>query len=113
MQVITYFIYTTAGLLCIYLLLINLYFFWFSRLKTFQPAADIVPATRFSIIIPARNEAENIGTCIQSILKNNYPQNLFEIIVADDFSTDSTPEIVESLSKEFSNTRLIKLGDTH
>ena len=111
MPVITYFIYVTAVLLCIYLLLINLYLFWFSRLKTFQPSADIIPTTGFSIIIPARNEAENIEACIQSILKNNYPQHLFEIIVADDFSTDATPDIVESLSKNFTNIRLIKLGN--
>ena len=111
MPVITYFIYVTAVLLCIYLLLINLYFFWFSRLKTFLPPADIQPATRFSIIIPARNEAENIEACIRSIQRNNYPQNLFEIIIADDFSTDSTPDIVENITKEFLNVRLIKLDN--
>ena len=111
MPVITYFIYVTAVLLCIYLLLINLYFFWFSRLKTFRPPADIKPATRFSIIIPARNEAENIEACIRSIQRNNYPQNLFEIIIADDFSTDSTPDIVENIAKEFLNVRLIKLDN--
>ncbi len=111
MHFINYFIYTTVILLCIYLLLINLYYFWFSRLKIFQPAESIVPVTRFSIIIPARNEAENIEACIQSIQKNNYPQNLFEIIIADDFSTDATPEIVEQLAKEFLNIRLIKLGN--
>ncbi len=111
MPVITYFIYITAVLLCVYLLLINLYLFWFSRLKTFQPPAGTVPVTGFSIIIPARNEAENIETCIQSILKNNYPQHLFEIIIADDFSTDETPAIVENISNSFSNVRLIKLGN--
>lgn len=110
MPVITYFIYVTAVLVCIYLLLINLYLFWFSRLKIFQPD-DMLPATGFSIIIPARNEAENIEVCIRSILKNNYPQHLFEIIIADDFSTDATPAIVETLAKEFSNIKLVKLGD--
>jgi len=111
MQVITYFIYVTAILLCLYLLLINIYFLWFNRLKIFQRAKDAVATTRFSIIIPARNEAENIEACIQSILKNDYPQNLFEIIVADDFSTDKTPGIVEHIAKIFLNVRLIKLGN--
>ena len=109
MPVITYFIYVTAVLLCIYLLLINLYFFWFSKLKPFHPPAVIKPATRFSIIIPARNEAENIEACIRSIQRNNYLQNLFEIIVVDDFSTDSTPDIVENIAREFLNIKLIKL----
>lgn len=110
MHWINYFFYASAFLLCIYLLLINLYFIWFSRLKIFKSAKDIQPATKFSIIIPARNEAENIESCIRSILNNNYPKHLFEIIVADDFSTDATPEIVENISKEFSNVRLMQLG---
>lgn len=111
MQVITYFVYLTAVLLCVYLLLINIYFFWFKKLKIFQPAPHVKPVTGFSIIIPARNEEENISACIQSILKNNYPQHLFEIIIADDFSTDSTPQIIESFSLEFSNIRQIKLSN--
>jgi glycosyltransferase involved in cell wall biosynthesis len=112
MQVISYFVYITAVLLCVYLLLINLYFYWFSKLKTFQPASGLKPVTGFSIIIPARNEEENIGACIRSILKNNYPQNLFEIIIADDFSTDSTPEIVQTLAKEFLNISVTKLSNS-
>ena len=108
MQVLTYFVYLTAISLFIYLLLINLYLYWFKRLKTFQPE-DVQPATTFSIIIPARNEAENIENCLRSILKNNYPKDLFEIIVADDFSTDATPEIVQLLQSEFSNIQLISL----
>ncbi len=110
MQVITYFIYFTAALLIIYLLLINLYLFWFSRLKQFNPKENLKPLTCFSIIISARNEAENIGACIQSILNNNYPKELFEIIVADDFSNDATPAIVESLMQQHSNVKLVTLS---
>ncbi len=108
MQLLIYFIYFTAILLGLYLLLINLYLLWFSKLKSFQPLA-IHPSTTFSIIIPARDEEENIASCLQSILKNNYPKNLYEVIVADDFSTDATPQIVQQLQKEFSNVQLISL----
>jgi hypothetical protein len=31
---------------------VNLYLFWFSRLKIFQPGPDHLPVTGFSIIIP-------------------------------------------------------------
>lgn len=108
MQVLTYFIYITAILLCLYLLLINLYLYWFSKLKIFQPAS-VKPVTGFSIIIPARNEEENIENCIQSILNNNYSKELYEIIVADDFSTDATPEIVQRLQVKYLNIQLISL----
>ena len=111
MQVLTYILYGTALLLCMYLLIVNLYLFWFSRLKVFQPDADHLPVTGFSIIIPARNEERKITACLQSVLKNNYPSSLYEIIVVDDFSTDSTGYIVQNLQKEFSNIKLLSLKD--
>ncbi|HYK47581.1 MAG TPA: glycosyltransferase [Parafilimonas sp.] len=111
MQVLTYILYGTALLLCVYLLIVNLYLLWFSRLKSFQPNAHHVPQTGFSIVIPARNEEEKISACLQSVLKNNYPLSLYEIIVVDDFSTDSTAFIVQDLQKEFSNIKLISLKE--
>ncbi|MEP6465391.1 MAG: glycosyltransferase [Parafilimonas sp.] len=111
MQVLIWFIYITAFLLCIYLLLINTYLYWFNKLKIFS-AGNISFETTFSVIIPARNEAENIESCIRSIQSNNYAKHLFEIIVADDFSTDSTPEIVAALQTEFSNIRIISLKNS-
>ena len=76
----------------------------------FEPGNNVKPVTGFSVIIPARNEAENIAVCIQSILDNNYPKDLYEIIIADDFSDDATPEIVEFFMKSYSNVRLVQLS---
>lgn len=50
-----------------------------------------------TIIIPARNEEDNIATCIRSILNNDYPKELLEIIVIDDFSEDKTATIATDL----------------
>lgn len=108
MQFINYFVYVTAILLFLYLILINLYLYWFSKLKIFD-AHFVTPITTFSIVIPARNEEENIQACIQSVLNNNYPENLFEIIIADDFSTDATPQIVRQLQTKFLNIHVISL----
>jgi cellulose synthase/poly-beta-1,6-N-acetylglucosamine synthase-like glycosyltransferase len=105
---LTIFVYITAALVVIYLVLINIYLYWFSRLAYFEPEI-IIPEITFSVIIPARNEAENIENCIRSILNNNYPSSLFEIIVADDFSTDATPEIVQQLQLKFSNIKIVSL----
>ncbi|MFN0175004.1 MAG: glycosyltransferase [Saprospiraceae bacterium] len=57
------------------------------------------PKSIVTVLIPARNEAENIEPCLKSILKGNYPRNLLEIIVIDDFSEDRTAEIVYQLSE--------------
>ncbi len=49
-----------------------------------------------SVIVPARNEADNIGACIASLLGTTYAR--CEIVIVDDRSTDGTPDIVRSLS---------------
>ena len=69
------------------------------------------PQTKFSIVIPARNEAANIENCIAGILAQNYPSHLFELIVIDDFSEDETAKIVASLALQHSNLRLLRLQD--
>ncbi|MES2864542.1 MAG: glycosyltransferase [Bacteroidota bacterium] len=47
------------------------------------------PKTTFSIIIPFRNEAENLPILLASLEKLNYPTELFEVILVDDESDDS------------------------
>ena len=45
-----------------------------------------------SVIIPARNEEGKIGRCIDSILKQDYPN--FEVVIINDRSTDRTGDII-------------------
>jgi len=56
-----------------------------------QPTGPLV-----SVIIPARNEAENIARCVRSVLTAAYAP--FEVIVVDDRSTDGTGDIVDRLT---------------
>jgi chlorobactene glucosyltransferase len=69
-------------------------------------AAVPQPVPKVSVIIPARNEETNIGACLSSLMKQDYPN--YEIIVLDDGSDDATADIVERLSKGDSRVRLIK-----
>ncbi len=62
---------------------------WFKQKKNFIPK-NFLPTTKISVIIPARDEEGQIESCLDSILKNNYPKELYEIIVINDFSTDNT-----------------------
>jgi cellulose synthase/poly-beta-1,6-N-acetylglucosamine synthase-like glycosyltransferase/peptidoglycan/xylan/chitin deacetylase (PgdA/CDA1 family) len=55
------------------------------RGKRFEPLV--------SVLIPAYNEAENITSAIRSVVHNTYKKK--EVIVIDDGSTDSTPQLVE------------------
>lgn len=55
------------------------------------------PQTKFTVIIPVRNEDDNIHKCLHSILNQNYPKSLFKIIVVDDHSTDDTVSTIKSI----------------
>ncbi|GAC1390335.1 MAG: hydroxychlorobactene glucosyltransferase CruC [Ktedonobacteraceae bacterium] len=49
-----------------------------------------------SIIVPVRNEENNIKRCIRSLLEQDYSQ--FEVIAVDDGSTDATSRLLDELS---------------
>ncbi len=50
-----------------------------------------------SIIVPARNEEDNINRCIRSLLEQDYSQ--FEVIAVDDGSTDNTAHLLDELAQ--------------
>jgi MoaA/NifB/PqqE/SkfB family radical SAM enzyme/glycosyltransferase involved in cell wall biosynthesis len=58
-----------------------------------------------SIIIPTYNRKEKLKRCLESLFKQSYPLELFEIIVVDDGSRDGTQEMVKMLSKNYPNLR--------
>lgn len=104
--------YIVAILLTIlYSLLILLYRRWFLELPTFQKKAEIAPITRFSVIIPARNEAENINQFLPSILEQHYPIELFDVTVINDHSTDDTAQQIKQLQTKYSNLQLLELSE--
>ncbi|MCF8427209.1 MAG: glycosyltransferase [Bacteroidia bacterium] len=84
-----------------YALLILIYFVGWLLIRERKKLVQTEPKNKFTILIPARNEAEQIGACLNDILKQNYPPNLFEIVVINDHSTDTTEAIIrEWMGKE-------------
>ena len=61
-------------------------------LKTDPFKASSAPSTSVSVIIPCRNENEKLPLILKSISEQNYPEELFEVIIVDDNSTDNTFE---------------------
>ena len=68
-----------------------------------------VTDTKVTIIIPARNEAKNIENCLNSLINQQYPANLLQIIVVDDHSTDNTAALVMRYAHH--NVMLLSLKD--
>jgi glycosyltransferase involved in cell wall biosynthesis len=62
------------------------------------PEYDVAPAgsPSVTVIVPARNEAANVGACLESLLSQDY-DNLC-IIAVDDRSIDQTGAIMDSLA---------------
>jgi succinoglycan biosynthesis protein ExoA len=61
-----------------------------------------------SIIVPVYNEAAYIKQCLESILRNEYPRDRFEILVIDGGSTDGTHEIIEQMAKQYPQIIILK-----
>jgi cellulose synthase/poly-beta-1,6-N-acetylglucosamine synthase-like glycosyltransferase len=66
-------------------------------------------STKVTILIAARNEEEKIALTIEDILAQDYPKELFDIIIADDHSTDHTAEIITCYADR--KVKLLQLHD--
>lgn len=62
-------------------------------------------SVRFSIVIPAHNEATFLAVCLQSLVDQSLPAT--EILVVDDHSTDDTAAITDLFATRYPNIRLL------
>jgi len=97
----------TLLLLIPYSVLLLLYRYWWGKSAILTVPDTFTATTSFTILIPARNEEKNIVECLQSIQRLNYPNELIEVIVIDDFSDDATV----STAKQFSGVQVIELKE--
>jgi len=83
-----------ALVLLVYALTIAQLVYGFGKVRPYVTKCDAVPKTFFSIVVPFRNERENLPVLLDSIRKLQYPIDLFEIILVDDFSEDDSVRFV-------------------
>ena len=60
-----------------------------------------------SVIVPCRNEKENIEGCLRSILSQEYPKGEIEFIVVDGMSDDGTRDILLRVMEEDSRLKIV------
>lgn len=71
-------------------------------------APDRQKAPYVTVIVPARDEADNIGRCLYSLLTQDYPVQRLNVIVVDDRSADDTAAIVRKIAANHSQLSLMQ-----
>lgn len=103
-KILTTIFYVTIGLGIFRFLFLMYFSFKQKRRDTSRSITDYQPFV--SVVIAAYNEEKVIGKAIRSILASDYPE--LEVIVVDDGSRDSTAKVVQEISNEYPNVRLIQ-----
>jgi len=78
---------------------IGLVVVWLAN-KPYRLRAGNKQLLSITVIIPVRNEAANIISLLQDLEKQSYPPEKFEVIVADDDSTDDTLPLLKDFQKQ-------------
>lgn len=76
-----------------------------SAIPKLYSGKDLSVFPRVSILIPARNEENNIKKCVVSLLRQDYPN--FEVLVVNDNSEDNTLALLRELEKEYDNLEVL------
>ncbi|MGH7452318.1 MAG: glycosyltransferase, partial [bacterium] len=69
-------------------------------------APTLQSTPRVSVLVPARNEENNIGACLDGLTQQDYPA--LEILVLNDDSTDGTAEIVQTFAAQDQRVKLFE-----
>ena len=76
-----------------------------------QPEWDLIPpddaVPSLTVIVPARNEADNIGATLETLVMQQYTG--LRVLAIDDRSTDKTRQIVDEFAERYSN----RIGAIH
>ncbi len=80
------------------------YLFFYLAVHQYKPGLLKPSKQPVSIIICARNEAENLANFLPSVLEQDYPD--FEVIVVNDCSEDNSYDILGKFMMKYPNLRI-------
>lgn len=75
--------------------------YWILLIFPKRRIKNLIATKKFyiSVVIPFRNEAENLPNVVQSLINQNLPKKDFEVIFVDDHSKDKSLEVLNNLLK--------------
>jgi cellulose synthase/poly-beta-1,6-N-acetylglucosamine synthase-like glycosyltransferase len=97
-------------LMVVYAVLIAYYHAAWNRLPEFV-LPEKNASVFISVIIAARNEEENINGLLQSLYEQQYPKELYEVIIIDDHSTDNTWPLLQEQRFSPMQVKPLQLSD--
>jgi len=62
-----------------------------------------------SVIIASRNEAHNLPILLELLSQQTYPQDLFEIIVVNDRSSDDSDKVLQKYCTKINNLKIVTI----
>ncbi|GAB3284092.1 glycosyltransferase [Larkinella harenae] len=89
-------IYTVLSILLIYAFFTFVLAVIWWRMTVFTDSPTTT-GPKISVIIPVRNEEFTLPLLLKDLQQQSYPADCFEVIVADDSSTDNTLKVIHSL----------------
>lgn len=98
-------------LLTTYTILILLFVIGFDKVSVFQSSLTMPERTNFSVVIPFRNEAENLPVLLDSLKQLKYNKEKLEILLVDDSSEDDSLALVKNFQCENPNITLHLLNN--
>jgi len=106
--------YIKGALLILFLLcfIVQLYYLVsnHSKLAGYKVPDELLPVNiPISVIISARNEAENLRAHLPFILEQNYPD--FEVVVINDCSYDESDLILEEFQKTYAHLKVVTITE--
>lgn len=98
-------------LLCLFIAVVVVQFLYyvvfFGKFSFAKPQTATPKRVPISVIVCAKNEAENVTNFVPLLAEQNYSD--YEIVLIDDASSDDTLELFEAFEKQYSNVKLVKV----
>jgi len=101
-----YFYIVVSAVLVSYCYIILSYFKAWSNIPEYNSGKE--PISFVSVIIAFRNEAKNLNALLNSLVNQNMPESLHEIILVNDHSEDESTQIIQPFIEQYKNLKLVE-----
>ncbi|TDE55434.1 glycosyltransferase family 2 protein [Flavobacterium sp. GT3P67] len=102
-------IFALHFVIILYCMAICFLIYGFAKVNTID-YIGLKPKTKFSIIVPFRNETQNLPFLLDSLSQLNYPMEMFEVILVDDESEEAFK--VQSLTFKVSVIKNVRVSNS-